>query len=265
MQDSSLQGQRYLDLSPSIELENMTSPEIADAIGRGMDTLVFGVGSIEQHGPCLPVLTDTAIADKLAFLVARELGNALKGPTIMMGCSDPHLSFAGTISLRKETLQNLVVDYCASMARHGFRRILIIPAHGGNFGPLKEIEGDLQKTHPDVQIMAYTDLHEFIAILQRASESFGISKEESGAHAGEFEVSQMLWAREDLVKKDKISESTGYMGEFTQKEVDVIWEEGIEGLSSIGVLGSAEKANPEHGKLYFEKLVSALIEFISKS
>ncbi|MHA1481180.1 MAG: creatininase family protein, partial [Candidatus Thorarchaeota archaeon] len=178
-------------MTECFELENMTSPEIARAISQGTDTIVFGIGSIEQHGPCLPVLTDTAIGDKLTFLVARELGNALKGPTIVMGCSDPHMSFAGTISLRKETLQNIIKDYCTSLAKHGFRRIIILPTHGGNFGPLAEIEDDLQKIHPDVDIIAYTDLHGYLAILQKVGDRLGISKEATGAHAGEFEVSQM--------------------------------------------------------------------------
>ncbi len=258
-----LQYQRDCDLSKYIELENMTSPEIADAIAQGMNTVVFGIGSIEQHGPCLPVLTDTAIANKLAYLVARNLDNALKGPTIVMGCSDPHMGFSGTISLRKETLQNLILDYCTSLVQHGFRRIIILPTHGGNFGPLVDIKDDLEKINPEVQIFAYTDLHEFLDILHKTSVGLGISKEESGAHAGEFEVSQMLLAREDLVRKDKISESTGYLGEFTQKEVDVIREKGIQGLSSTGVLGSAEKASSKHGEIYFKALVSAIAKFVS--
>ncbi len=251
-------------LNEDIDMENMTSPEIADAIVEGYDTVVFGIGSIEQHGPSLPILTDSAIGTKLAHLVAQRLGNALKGPTIMMGCSDPHMGFAGTISLRKETLQSIILDYCTSLVQHGFRRIIILPTHGGNFGPLEDIKEELDKIKPGVQIFAFTDLHEYLAILHKTSEKLGVSKEESGAHAGEFEVSQMLVAREDLVRKNKISEATGYLGEFTQKEVEVIWEQGMEGLSPIGVIGAARKASREHGEIYFKELVSAMIEFISR-
>ena len=252
-------------MTANIKLEEMTSPEIKAAIKRGMNTIVFGVGSNEQHGPCLPVLTDAAVAEKLAYLVAQQLGNALKGPTINIGCSDLHMKFAGTISLRKETLQNVIRDYCASLAKHGFRRIVIIPSHGGNFGPLTEIKDELQKAHPDVRIIAYTDLLEFITILQKTSAKLGILKEESGAHAGENEVSLMLWIRGDLVNKDKIREARGYLGEFTAKEATKIYEEGIDALSPIGVLGSPTKASAEHGKIYFEDLVAAMIEFISKA
>ncbi|MFX0196045.1 MAG: creatininase family protein [Candidatus Hodarchaeota archaeon] len=107
-------------MTENIKLEEMTSPDIRTAIERGMDTIVFGVGSNEQHGPCLPVFTDAAVAEKLAYLVAQKLGNALKGPTITLGCSDHHMKFTGTISIRKETLQNVIKDYCASLTAHGF-------------------------------------------------------------------------------------------------------------------------------------------------
>lgn len=132
----------------------MASPEIKAAIERGMNTVVFGVGSNEQHGLYLHVLTDAAIAEKLAYLVAHKLGNALKSPTINLGCSELYMKFAGTISLRKETLQNAIRDYCASLAKHGFNRIVILPTHGGNFGPLAEIKDELQKTYPNVRIIA---------------------------------------------------------------------------------------------------------------
>ena len=75
----------------------MTSPDIKTAIEGGMNTVVFAVGSNEQHGPCLPVSTDSILGEDLAFLVTQKLGNAFKGPTINIGCSDHHMKFAGTI------------------------------------------------------------------------------------------------------------------------------------------------------------------------
>ena len=101
--------------------------------------------------------------------------------------------------------------------------------------------------------------------MQKTSAKFGISKEESGAHAGESEVSLMLWIRGDLVMKDKIPDATGYLGEFTEKESAIIYEEGIGALSPIGVLGSPAKSSAEHGKSYCEDLASAMVEFISKA
>lgn len=251
-------------MGAKIDLEEMTSPEIGSAISSGFDTVVFAVGSNEQHGPCLPVVTDTAIGDRLASTVAMRLGNALKGPTMNIGCSEHHMRFPGTVTLRKETLQSVVKDYCDSLARHGFRRIVILPAHGGNFGPIAEIEGELQKAHPDARIVAYADLQGFVDLLHKTSERLGISKEESGAHAGESEVSMMLWTRENLVRKDKIPEAAGYLGEFTEREAAKVFEGGIGALSPIGVLGSPSKASREHGRIYFDDLASALTEYVLK-
>ena len=197
-------------MAENINLIEMTSPEIESAMDSGFDTVVFAVGSNEQHGPVLAVSTDTVLGDELAYLVAKKLGNALKGPTVNVGCSEHHMRFPGTITLKKETLQSVVKDYCDSLARHGFRRIVVLPSHGGNFGPLAETEEELKKAHPDAKIIAYTDLQRFVEILQGTSGRLGVPREESGAHAGESEVSMMLWAREDLVRAEKIPEATGF-------------------------------------------------------
>ena len=249
-------------MAEKIKLEEMTSPEIESAIDSGLDTVVFAVGSNEQHGPCLAVSTDTVLGDELAHLVAKRLGNALKGPTVNVGCSEHHMRFPGTITLRKETLQAVVNDYCSSLARHGFRRIVVLPSHGGNFGPLAEIEEELKKAHPGAMIIAYTDLQRFVEILQRTSGRLGVSKEESGAHAGESEVSMMLWARKDFVRAEKIPEATGYLGEFGEEEAEKVFEDGIGALSPIGVLGSPRKASREHGRIYIEDLAEAMVEHV---
>ncbi len=249
-------------MAEKIKLEEMTSPEIESAIDSGLDTVVFAVGSNEQHGPCLAVSTDTVLGDELAYLVAKRLGNALKGPTVNVGCSEHHMKFPGTITLRKETLQAVVKDYCSSLARHGFRRIVVLPSHGGNFGPLAEIEEELKKAHPVAKIIAYTDLQRFVDIFQGTSGRLGVSKEESGAHAGESEVSIMLWAREDLVRAEKIPEATGYLGDFGEEEAEKVFEDGIAALSPIGVLGSPRKASREHGRIYIEDLADAMVEHV---
>ena len=243
----------------------MTSPEIKSAIDSGFDTVVFAVGSNEQHGPVLAVSTDAVLGDELAYLVAKRLGNALKGPTVNVGCSEHHMRFPGTITLGKKTLQTVIRDYCDSLARHGFRRIVVIPSHGGNFEPLAEIEEDLQKAHPGVKIVAYTDLQRFVEILQGTSGRLGVSNEASGAHAGESEVSMMMWVCEDLVRADKIPDASGYLGEFGKEEAEKIFEDGIGALSPIGVLGSPEKASKEHGRIYFEDLADAMVEYIKQA
>ena len=248
----------------NIDLAELTSPTIKSMIESGYDTLVFAVGSNEQHGPCLPVSTDTILGDTLALAIAGKLGKALKGPTINIGCSEHHMQFPGTVTLSKSTLQAVVKEYVDSVVKHGFKRIVVIPSHGGNFGPLAEVSDELQEKHPEVKVITYTDLQGFVVILHETSRKLGVTPEESGAHAGESEVSMIQWARGDLVVKENIANATGFMGAFTEKETQKIFEDGIGALSPIGVLGCPKKARKEHGKRYIDDLATALVEYIGQ-
>jgi creatinine amidohydrolase len=248
-----------------IDLARMTSPDIGVSIKKGFDTVVFSVGSNEQHGPCLPVSTDTVLGDALAEAVANKLGKALKAPTVNVGCSEHHMKFPGTVTLRKETLQNVIRDYVSSLTQHGFKRIVVLPSHGGNFGPLGEIATELRDSHPGVKIIVYHDLQAFVATLMKTSAKLGVSPEAAGAHAGESEVSMMLHVKGSLVKKSMVPESRGYMGRFDEEVTRRIFEHGIGALSPIGVLGDARGASANHGKRYVEDLAAAIVEYINPS
>ena len=246
-----------------IDLAKMTSPEIGAAIEKGCTTVVFAVGSNEQHGPCLPVSTDTVLGDTLALSVAERLGDALKAPTINVGCSEHHMRVPGTITLSSETLQRVVKEYVGSLSKHGFKRIVVLPSHGGNFGPLGEIGEELQGSHPGVKVIVYSDLQGFVGVLMKTSERLGVSPEASGAHAGESEVSMIMWAKGDMVRKEHIPDARGYMGEFDEETAQRIFEHGIGALSPIGVLGDPSGASGEHGRAYIEDLTSAIVEHIN--
>ena len=245
-----------------IDVANMTSPEIGEALKNGFETAVFAVGSNEQHGPVLAVSTDTVLGDILALRVAEKLGDALKFPTINIGCSEHHMMFPGSVTLRKETLHMVLKDYVASLARHGFKRIVILPSHGGNFGPIAEAVDDLVAENPGVKIVAYTDLINFVEHLTETSDKYGISPEDSGAHAGESEVSMMLYANPDGVRPENIAKGKGYVGVFDEAATQRIFEEGIAGLSPIGVIGDPAKASIEHGEAYIEAVSEAVYNYI---
>jgi creatinine amidohydrolase len=248
-----------------INLADMTSPDVGAALKNGFTTVVFAVGSNEQHGPCLPLSTDTVLGDALAEAVAGKLVKSLKAPTVNVGCSEHHMRFPGTITLRKETLQDVVRDYVDSLAKHGFKRIVVLPTHGGNFGPLAEIAEELKTAHPGVKVLVYHDLQAFVGIMMSTGSRLGVSPEASGAHAGEAEVSMMLYAAGGLVNKTKIEESRGYVGKFDEEATRRIFAEGIGSLSPIGVLGDARGASTEHGRAYVEDLVAAIVEYIESS
>ena len=122
----------------TIRLEEMNWPDIKTAIAGGMKTVLVAVGSTEQHGPHLPTMTDALIGDVVAERVAAKLGNALVGRTISVGCSEHHLAFPGTISLKSATLKMVINDYIDSLLRSGFKKIVFVPSHGGNFAPVRD-------------------------------------------------------------------------------------------------------------------------------
>jgi creatinine amidohydrolase/Fe(II)-dependent formamide hydrolase-like protein len=245
-----------------IDIANMTSPEIKRDIENGTTTAVYAVGSNEQHGPVLGVCTDTVLGDVLALRVAEKLGNSHKYPTVNVGCSEHHMRFPGTLTFRKETLQNVLKDITKSLARHGYKRIVILPSHGGNFGPIEEVSEELRAVNPGVEVITYTDLMGFVEYLTRTSEKFGVSSEASGAHAGESEVSMMLYANPEGVRAENIPEARGYVGAFDEAATERIFREGIGGLSPIGVLGDPEEASKEHGEAYIDAVADAMVEFI---
>ncbi|MFX0148918.1 MAG: creatininase family protein, partial [Candidatus Hodarchaeota archaeon] len=176
----------------TIRMEEMNWVDIGEAIHKGFDSVVIGVGSTEQHGPHLPTQTDAVIADILANKVAKKLGNALQAQTIRIGCSEHHLSFPGTISLKKDTLKSIIFDYISSLSHHGFKKIIFIPSHGGNFEPLREVINEIQPKYPEVKLIGGTNLMKFMNYLFKIAQDMGISREEAGGHAGELETSQML-------------------------------------------------------------------------
>ena len=245
-----------------IRMEDMNWPDIKEAIAKGFTTAVAGIGSTEQHGPYLPLKTDSMIGEAIANKVAAKLGNALQAPTINIGCSEHHLAFPGTISYRSSTLTSIIEDYIQSLSKHGFKTVVLLPSHGGNFETVLKAIDDLSKKHPELKIVGYTDLKGFMNFLMEISEEYGVTKEEAGAHAGENETSFMLALAGDLVIKERYA--PGYLGPLGDEEIKIILERGMPTLSKTGVLGDPAKATSEKGKVYLEKIVDFIVKEVKK-
>ena len=152
----------------ALEMDSMTWQEIRAEQERGRTAVVMAFGATEQHGPHMPLATDALIGDHLALLVAERL-DAFLAPTVRLGCSEHHLEFPGTISISAETFHGLVGDIVASLARGGFERVIMLPTHGGNFGPLAEAIAKLAPT--GIEVRALTDVGALLAIAQVGSTS----------------------------------------------------------------------------------------------
>lgn len=226
----------------------MTWPEVRAALRDGFDTVVVGVGAVEQHGPHLPLLVDAVRGDRLASEVARRLDRALVAPTIRVGCSEHHMAFPGTISLRADTLEAVCADYAASLARHGFGVVCFVPSHGGNFAPLAAMKARLQAAAgPDCEVRAYTDLQAFMALWKRAvAEVAPELAHRVGGHADVAESSEMLCIRPDLVRRGHAE--PGHVEEFGPAVAKRIFKEGFASVTPNGVLGDPTGMSEEIGE-----------------
>ncbi len=142
---------RGVSSARGIELELLAWPDLAERVSAARVVLV-PVGATEQHGPHLPLTTDTLIAERLCEAAAERTG-ALVAPAISVGCSYGHgTRIPGTISLTPEQLIAVVRQYTDWIARSGFRRILFVNAHAGNSSALSVATDYLRLERADLQV-----------------------------------------------------------------------------------------------------------------
>ena len=245
-----------------INLFEMTRPEVEQAIASGVDTVIITIGSTEQHGLHLPLGTDAILGEALGERVARALGNALLAPGLRIGCSEHHMDFAGSLTLRRETFIRVVADICRSLARHGFHHIVLVPTHGGNFAPLASAVEAIRPELPGVNLIAFTDLMAFMDEIFRTGKAREVTPEQAGAHAGEFETSIMLTVRPDLVAIDQAQ--PGYVGDQLSI-APLVFEKGFKAVTENGVLGDPRDASADNGEAYLAAMTDLLVSHIKKA
>jgi creatinine amidohydrolase len=242
----------------AVHLDRLTWVDVKEEIQNGRDTVVVPLGSTEQHGRHMPLGTDAVLGDEFGWGLAERLG-AFLAPTVRFGCSGHHLTFPGTISVSEDTFQDLVIDVVASLSGHGFRRIVLLPTHGGNFEPLAEAVKKIEPVQ-GVRVLAFTDLNGLVRAAFESSGKSGVEPAQSGAHSGEWETSLMLFLRAEQVKMEHAAK--GFVGELSEIMSKVF--DGIQSLDKNGVLGDPRPATAEAGKKYFEEMVNYLYQWVRK-
>lgn len=245
-----------------IRLERLTSPEVATALGKGYTTVVVPAGAVEQHGPHLPMFMDAEHGDRLGVEIARRLGRTLVAPTIRVGCSEHHMAFSGTVSLKLETFLAVCRDYCASLARHGFRRICFVPTHGGNFKPLQDgLAGLNEAAGARCSVEAYTDLMEVIDTWRDVAETHAGLGPRVGGHADLAETSVMMAMHPGIVREELAV--AGYVPdpapEARAELVARIIAEGFDTVTPTGILGDARGATADLGEMLIESLADVMV------
>src|ERR1035437_5531169 len=126
--------------------------------------ILLPLGATEQHGPHLPVSTDTSIVSQVALAAEKQLpDDILLCPTLPFGSSHHHLSFGGTISISITTYTQLMIELVESLLQKGFRRIVLLNGHGGNITPVKQALAILSNKYdasltPNIALVTYWEL-----------------------------------------------------------------------------------------------------------
>ncbi|WP_336343519.1 creatininase family protein [Halalkalicoccus ordinarius] len=242
--------------SSSVLLEEHTWPEVEAALEAGTRTAVIAVGSIEQHGPHLPLVMDALAGDELSRRIAERLGDAIAAPTIRPGCSGHHMAFPGTITIPPETLMDLVRSYCRSLDAHGFEHVVLLPTHGGNFAPVETVAPEIAR-EIDASVITLADLEENMRLMNEGLREAGVEYQEPVIHAGAAETAIVLAVAEGLVRIDELR--AGHEGEVS---VPRLLNEGFDAISESGVLGDPREATSEAGEAILERMTDAYAERI---
>ena len=240
----------------TVLLEELTWPEVETALEAGTRTAIVGVGSIEQHGPHLPLVMDTLAGDELTRRIAKRLGDAVAAPTIRPGCSGHHMDFPGTITIPPETLMETIRSYCTSLDAHGFEHVVLVPTHGGNFAPVNTVAPEVAR-EIDARVIALADLQSLMELMNEGLREAGVDYEEPVIHAGAAETAIVLAVAEGLVRLDELA--VGFEGEVSAAR---LLSEGFRSVSESGVLGDPREATAEAGEAILERLTTAHVEQI---
>jgi creatinine amidohydrolase len=184
---------------PSRYFIELTQPEIAAQL-KANPLVILPAGSVEQHGPHLPTGTDIYAARVIAHAVAERM-DALVLPGGPLGVTPLHMGYEGTITLKPDTYVRLVTDTCASTARHGAKRLLILNWHEGNIHALA-IAADA--IHREWGMTVLTVQACYVAEEMYGREFNGLT------HGGEIEALAVLAHRPDLVHLERIGGSSDH-------------------------------------------------------
>ena len=213
-----------------------------DARDRGVAVALLPIGSFEQHGPYLPLTTDTLVASTIAVELA-TVYPVFRLPPLTISCSHEHAAWSGTVSISATTLAAIVRDVSASVQHAGASTLVLVNGHGGNYvlgnvvqeaslGPLRTV---LFPTEPD-----WDDARRDAGLA-----TTGLSD----MHAGELETSILLHALPDLVRP-------GYeQADHLADDRRYLLARGMQAYTESGVVGRPSLASAEKGRAVLASLV----------
>jgi creatinine amidohydrolase len=218
-----------------VRLGKLASAELR---GSARLHLLIPLGATEQHGPHLPLETDSLIAERLADLVCAERPDVVVAPVLPYGSSGEHSSFAGTLSVGQAVLEETVVELVRSA--DAFGDVVLVAWHGGNAEPVGRAVARLRTEGRPVAVWE-----------PRVSNG--------DAHAGRVETSLMLALEPSLVGSERPVGAVAPVASLLPR----LRSQGVMSVASNGVLGDARGASAEEGERLLTRFVAEIGEMLA--
>ncbi|MDW0127446.1 MAG: creatininase family protein [Nitrososphaeraceae archaeon] len=209
--------------------------------------IIIPLGSMEQHGPHLPISTDTIIAEYLANQLTKKISSYVL-PGIPYGVSFEHRPFFN-ISISNDVLSELLSQICISLGENGFNQIIILNGHRGNMGVLQYIPQIVERNNPKMKVFGINYWH----LIEREFD-----------HGGFVETSLMLAIEPELVQMQNAKR-----GHLNKKRLNSTYTTFLSNTSSFkitrnGVLGDPRKATKEEGKKIISITMKNLVRILKE-
>lgn len=251
-----------ITLNDTVSLGAQSADSIVDTGSKSGSVLVLPVGSTEQHGKHLPVMTDTLLANSVATQSAEAVANEipiLVAPPFWSGYSPHHLSLGGTLTGEFDGLLNLLCGIASTGLENEFDALVFVNGHGGNTALIDAAVSEVGRTHPNAEILGLT----YFELVNDLVESVRISNIGGMAHGGEFETSMMLYLYPELVDTENMP-ATYQDEQYKHAGADLIVGGPVsvyrpfEQYSESGAIGDPDVANPDTGEQLFDGVTIAL-------
>lgn len=227
-------------------LEEMSWPEIEAGL-QSTRTVILPVGATEEHGPHLPVFTDTIQAIEVAREAARRRDVFLT-PPVHYGVCRSTRDFPGTITVTHDGLRAFIHDILLSFCDSGFERVLVLTGHAGG-QHMAALEEACQKAVEE------RDFQVSLVSLFDLIDPKSVETPRDG-HSGEIETSLMMAIREDLVKGRPD-------GNFPLRPRFLVLKD-VRYLMGNGIMGDPSRASMEKGKAFFEMAVQGVLKALDE-
>ena len=163
--------------------------------------------------------------------------------------------------IAETTLETIIVDVCRSLAHHGFREIILLCSHGGNYRAIRNVLSQIREEHREIRISTITDFDEWLEHTKKFAAREGLDMARLGVPAAQGETSLMLAHRPDLVQMDKACE--GFVG-----DASIRWRSKVpppmDTMSPTGILGDARGATVELGEKMFQERIERVARMIEE-